>query len=396
MKAYFITPNEKGILQNAGDRPALGVGYLATALQKFGVDARIIDLNHDRWQSMRKPDIVGFSFTTPFAKQMYDLAYAVKHTFPNALTVAGGPHVSAMPMNAYLDIFDRIVVGEGEIPILQVVTGDPNRFLFGEKIKDLDTIPKPDRSLYNMKNYGLKMDGEPATPIITSRGCPFTCVYCGKQTFGKDWRGHSADYVVDEISGIVEDFGIKNFVFYDDVFTMNKKRVKEIGEKLKRSGINIKYRATTRTNLVDESVLENLAKSGCAELCYGLESGDDNILRKAHKGMTVEGNRYAVEITKKSGIKVKGYFMIGLPGETEQTALETIKFAKSLHLDEADFYACTPFPASKLWDNPEDYGVRIYHNDRALQTGNSIMETEGLTREHVDELIKLAKEEMKK
>lgn len=357
MKVTLISPRDS-FLKNAGDRPPLGIAYIGAYLRERGISVSLVDMNHSN--DVPEADIIGISIVTPNYSEAIDVAEWIKSS---TLLVAGGPHPSAVQDG--LDIFDKIVVGEGEQAMYDICVkqalgvSDKERIINTKLIEDLDTIPFPARDLLPMEKYSLKIDDEPATPIITSRGCPYGCVYCGKQMYGKRWRAHSASYVVNEMRSIKNEFDIDRFYIYDDTFTLDKKRVHDICSLMSHQLGKIRFRCTSRVDCVDRKLLNTLKRAGCDEICYGVESGNNHILRKINKGFTKDIVMRTVKETKDAGLRVKLYFMLGLPGDTEKTMQETIDFSKELEPDEADFYILTPYPGSDLWNKPAEFGIKI-------------------------------------
>ena len=309
-------------------------------------------MNHT--EDIPDSDLYGVSVVTPNYVEATELA---EELWWRGTTIAGGPHASAVPES--LNMFDHVVIGEGERSMLSICKRKKPKYLKSQLIGNLDTLPIPARDLLPMDKYSLKIEGEPATPIITSRGCPYGCVYCGKQMYGNKWRAHSASYVVKEMQSVKKEFDIDRFYIYDDTFSLDKKRVHDICSLMSQRLRKMKFRCTSRVDCVDEKLLKTLKKAGCDEICYGVESGSNDILRNINKGFTKEVVMKTVEETKAAGIRVKLYFMLGLPGDTEKTMQETKDFSKELEPDEAGFYILTPYPGSDLWDDPKKYGIEI-------------------------------------
>jgi len=366
MKVTLISPHDS-FLNDAGDRSPLGIAYIGAYLREKGIDVSLVDMNHT--SDIPDSDLYGVSVVTPNYVEATKLA---EELWWKGTTVAGGPHASAVPES--LGVFDHVVVGEGECSMLSICKRKKSKIVTSPMIKDLDTLPFPARDLLPMDKYSLEIGDEPATPIITSRGCPYGCVYCGKQMYGNKWRAHSANYVVNEMKSVKKEFGIKAFYIYDDTFTLDKKRVHDICSLISHKLRKIKFRCTSRVDCVDKKLLSSLKKAGCDEICYGVESGSNDILRNINKGFTKETVIRTVKETKDAGLRVKLYFMLGLPGDTEKTMQETIEFSKELEPDEADFYIMTPYPGSELWSNPTKFGIKIDFDPkwRYIQAGNSI------------------------
>jgi len=220
-----------------------------------------------------------------------------------------------------------------------------------DMVKNLDDIPFPARHLLEIHRYQLRnADGELETTVMTSRGCPYSCIFCYKGIYGSSFRQRSPENVMAELKQIIQDYGIKNFYFVDDLFTVNPTWLRQMNSLIRDANSGIIWRCLGRVDRVTPEILKDMADSGCSEIHYGIESGNDDILKSINKRITVEQVKEAVKWTKDAGISTKGYFMVGLPGDTEETIQRTIQFAIDLELDKAQFSLTTPLPGTKLWD----------------------------------------------
>lgn len=397
---YLINPSEKGILDNAGDRMPIGLLSIGTKLESMGYDVKLYDLNHSKLNDLKNDishdsnSIVGISvYTSPLKDEAIRVAKELR-PYSKRL-IAGGYHATAMP-ETLKEHFDAVVRGEGEnsfnFAISQngVITTMPPK---------LDKIPNINYGLLNMNKYGIEQSGKRTATMITSRGCPFHCIYCGKME--RKVRFEPIIKIRKQMRDLKE-YGFKSIYFLDDVFTLNNDRMEEITKFAKK--IKMPFRVTTRADLLNESKLEILAKNGCEWISLGIESGSNKILKNAEKGMNVQQNYDVVQMAGKLGINVKGFFIIGLPGETEFTARQTINFAKSLKecgLKKADFYYLVPFPGTAIWQQPDEFRIKIKDRDytKYLQAGKKakcVVKTEGLSSERIEELVEEAKKQWKK
>jgi len=304
--------------------------------------------------------------------------------------------------------FNLAVLGEGEITLKDILNDptalDGTRIMRGEHIKDLDTIPFPARHLVDWSKYkrGIYWGEEllePAVSIISSRGCPFNCCYCGSHVvFGRGTRFRSVRNVVAEIEHIIETMGYRGMNFHDDTFCLNRKRVFELSSEFAK--LNIVWRCLSRVDTVDEEMLLAMQKAGCKELILGVESGSQKVLNRLQKGTTVEQNLKAMKLTKKAGIQLKVGIIVGSPGETWETVEETKKLLKECPPDFWNVSVLTPFPGSAIWKYPEQYGIRILTRDLSQYAmvgkeykGTVVVETEEMSKEDIeharDELIDL-------
>lgn len=365
-------------------QPPLGLAMIAAVLMENGYDVKILDLpalglSEDilpEIVSKEKPDVVGITALTPAIDEAIKTAELVKKTDSNVPIVLGGAHGTILPEETLRSApaIDVVVRGEGEQTMLELVKAlDEDRmaglndvrgitYRSGEFIRsnperapilDLDSLPFPAFHLLSMDKYRLHPPfGQrlPAMPIITSRGCPYRCIFCSKSVFGSKYCGNSADYVIAEIQLLIEKFGIKEIKFYDDVFTLDKKRIISLCNKLKELDLDIPWTCETRVNLVNDKLLKIMKDSGCYMIEYGIESGNQTILNNLRKDITLEQIIDAFKLTQAAGIDTVAYFMIGSPGETPDTIRDTIDFAKKIDPDFVQFSLTTPYPGTDLYD----------------------------------------------
>jgi len=389
-RVLLVHPSNRAFVEHEGDRPPLGILYIAAALEAAGdVDVRVLDLTlqsrPDLDDTLRElePDIVGVTITTTVFPEAAEVATRAKQLLPNATLVAGGPHASALPVETLEQSdFDIVVRGEGERTLLELT----RRLAAGETIDDvagltyrvdgrveatpdrapiesLDDIPFPARHLLPMNEYYMAIDGTPATSIITSRGCPFGCVFCTKKVFGRLLRIRSPENIVDEIEHVVHDFGIRGFLFVDDTFTVHRSRIERVCDLIIEKKLDVIWRCWTRSDQVNQDLLQKMRSAGCTIVCFGIESGDQRVLDKAMKGTKVSTNLQAIRMAKAAGLTVKAFFMVGLPGENDESIENTIRFIDEARPHTADFYLTTPYPGSQIWNHPEELGMKIISGD---------------------------------
>lgn len=362
--------------------PPLGLAYLAAVLETKNHKVIILDgwiQNLDdnflkKTIAEFEPKLIGLTGLTVNIIQTFEMAEKIKQEFPQIPIIFGGPHASMDPVGTLKNIssIDLVCIGEGEDTILDIID-----YFSGEKkledipgiyyrkkdeiagnaprelIKDLDKIPLPARHLLPMEMYTpspKEHKNFPGTDIITSRGCPYNCAFCFKQVFGNKYRAHSPEYIIEEIKYLVKNYGIKDLFFRDDTFTVDYDRVKKICELIKKENIQITFTTLARVDRVDYDLLRQMKDAGCWKILLGIESGNQKSLDLLRKGITIEQIKKAVENCRKLGIETDGFFMIGIPEETKADAINTINFAKKLKLDFAQFYICTPYPGTYLYE----------------------------------------------
>lgn len=362
-RVFLVNPKDT-FLEKGGDRPPLGIAYISGYVKQFGADVKMYDLNHDREDRLiddlytQNPSLVSISVSTPGYNEALRLNQRIKDKWPG-YTVAGGHHVTAMPDEfETVRNFDYILRGDGEEGMARIMGKYPGTQVINSLDLDpLDQIPYPDRENLNMDRYTMRLDGEKGTTMVTGRGCLYNCNYCGSSTI-KKLRQNTPKYVIGEMKQLMERFGYKGLYIADDIFTFSRKRVSDICS-LMKSELKTKpiVRATTRVDLVDRKLLEEMYDAGFDILSFGLESGNDKILRGFDKGTDKTRAKQTVEDCHNVGIKVKGFWIMGLPGETRQTMQDTIDFAKELECEYNDVYPLVPYPSSQLWKNPK--GIEI-------------------------------------
>ena len=372
--------------------PHLGLLSLGAVLREEGhrigiVDASAQGLGYERTVEETKtfqPDIIALTAVTPSINKTVKLAAMMKGILPGIPIVIGGPHFTAVPEQTLRDysVFDYGVVGEGEATLTELVEAlssgrtppdvpgtvyrKNGKFVFSplrSSIHDLDVLPFPAWDLlpgfpsqYHPALFKYKK--LPATHIISSRGCPHNCIFCDTSVFSRQVRFHSAEYILEMIRYLVENFGIKEIIFEDDQFLINKKRVVKICEGLLKAKRPISWCCSARVNSVNDlALLKLMQQSGCWQISYGIESGNQKILDFAQKGITIHQIETAVRLTHKAGILSKGYFIFGLPYETEKTMKNTIALAKRIPLNDMSVFALTPFPGSEMYNIAEQFGT---------------------------------------
>jgi len=401
--------------------PPLGLAYMAAVLELNEIEVEILDAAVEELSlaeivqrvEQYNPTMVGVTATTPLIFVAAETIRAIKRHLPSVVTILGGVHISALPketMQTYPEI-DIGVLGEGELTLLDLARGKnlkktdgivyrhDSRILFTQSrafIRDLDDLPLPARHLLpDLRRYKLapsNFSRTPVTTMITSRGCPFGCIYCNKQVFGNSYRYTSPQRVLSEMRELVSRYKMREVKIWDDTFTLNQDRVKQICKMMCKERIDLTWSCETRVDLVNAELLAAMRKAGCWCIDYGIESGNQEILNKIGKGVTLEQIRRAVQMTKDAGIKTRGYFMIGLPGDTPKTIAQTLDFSKSLDLDFATFFITTPFPATKLYDLAEREGegtifTRDWSEYYSLNEGKVLFVPKSLTERELKDLL---------
>ena len=360
-------------------QPPMGLAQIAAVLEREGYYITIVDANalglkpKQVISHIADANIVGLTAMTPTINTATSIAHHLKQANPNLTIILGGAHATLLPEETLTSApeIDIIVRGESETTIIELLraleykqplddiqgisyrrNGEIISTVARSATVDLDSLPFPAYHLLPWQKYKPQPPHGRALPlaaIITSRGCPYQCAYCSKPIFGSKSRAQSPERVVDEIIYHKRRFGIREFAFYDDVFTLNKKTAYAIADEIIKRGLKIHWTCETRVNLVDKELLRHIKQSGCYAIAYGIESASQEILDALNKDITLEQVEEAVCLTREVGLQAIGYFMIGSPGENPETIVKTIQLAKKLKLDFAQFSITTPFPGTKLY-----------------------------------------------
>lgn len=384
--------------------------YLAAVAEECGWGAEIVDMQ-DIHDYIPKADIYAVTSSSPQFPVARRLETRLMLERPDSLRIIGGNHISACPQDLLGTYFDHAVLGEGESALESILINYParpsTRVVQGQGVDDLDVLPFPARHLIDWSKYkrgiywGKKLLA-PAVSMITSRGCPFRCCYCGSNViFGRRNRARGISNVVAEIQQVIDTLGFHGFNFHDDEFTLNRGRTITLSKEFAKLGIV--WRCLTRADLVDANLLKEMEKGGCKEIILGVESGSQAVLDRMCKGTTVKQNLKAMKMIKKAGIQLKAGIMVGSPSETWETVRETEKLLKECPPDFWNVSVFTPFPGCAVWNNPERYGIKILTRDLSQYAmvgrnhrGIVVSETEAMSKQDIeqarDELIDLLKE----
>lgn len=369
--------------------PPLSLAVIGAGLLEDGHDVKIFDLNlpENSFHRMKifiekyKPDFVGITFVSALSGEMNKAADIIKDISSKIIIIGGGPHCSSFPKKVLEESkLDIAVMGEGDFTIQEIVSKMPlekikgiayrknGKILINKRrdfIKNLDALPLPAHHLYEINKYHVSSAIARKNPVAwleTSRGCVYGCVYCNKSCFGRTFRAKSPERVVKEFI-LMKNLGFKEIHLTDDGFTTDIERAKRICDLLIKKKVEILWSTITgiRVDRVDRELLKKMKKAGCYRVYFGIESGNQRILNRIKKGITLEQVRNAVKWSKEAGLEVAGYFMIGLPDETEETMQQTIDFAKSLNLDLAKISITIPLPATELFNElSENNQIKTY------------------------------------
>jgi len=417
------TSGEQDLSHIVNIMPPMGLLSLAAWMEKHGHRSDIHDCyafpGRDEWIFSyikdRKPEYIGFSTTTSSFLDAVRLAERAKEIHPGIRTVFGGVHMSGLRERLLRDypIIDFGVVGEGEQTLLELVESDGQNpesieglvfrkngevvFTgFRKKLIDLDTLPFPAYEKLEgfPQSYKLPIFSYPKAPnttVITSRGCPYTCSYCDRSVFRRTYRYNSPEYMLELITHLHKRFNIKHVNIYDDTFTLKRERVLKFCELKIKSGLKMTFNCAARTEQLDEEMLRMMKRAGCWMISLGIETGDPDLLKRhrsylptAKMDNPLENIRAMVHLIKKSGIRAKGLFMMGLPGETEASIDKSMEYVFSLPLDEFNLAKLTPFPGAPIYGDIREHGT--FDEDwTQMNALNFMFIPRGFTRERLEE-----------
>lgn len=388
----LIDPNYSNIIYKSAKievgvpvNPLLNLALLATPIIEGGYKVKILDLNIiNNFNSFleeeikrENPRFVGITFTTPLYAQAKRLAGFIKEISPNTILIAGGAHATTFPREIVKEsLFDIVAIGEADFVMQKLLINPDWKNIKGlvfkedgniidtgraEYIDNLDDLPLPAWHLYDLKKYNkLTLSNRKSPPgyLETSRGCPWGCVFCNKNIQGRKFRVKSPKRVVDEIEYMLK-VGFKEINILDDTFSTDLNRAKAICDEIVRRGLKFPWHPLNgvRVNCVDKELFLKMKNAGCYKISFGIESGNQDVLNNIDKNIKLEQVRDAVRWAREVGFETFGYFMIALPGETEETIKDTIRFAKGLKLDMAKFNVTIPLPGTKMFEEWDRRGL---------------------------------------
>ncbi len=361
--------------QHRDKSPPLGLMYVASVLEEQGHTVKIIDFSVDKQTnfsaSIRESDIFGISFTSQQFNEAHKLIKHVRRVSGKLKILVGGPHCTIYAKDVFdaLPEIDYLVTGEGEYTTLDIVNGvhptqvkgliwkeetgelhvNPSRPI----IKNLDDIPFPARNLVPLTKYSC------SGVILTSRGCPYRCIYCLKKA-GRTWRAHSTDYVISEMNEMRENFNIHDFHICDDNFLANPTRANEIADAIlaRNWDCTLNLWGGSRVDLIakNEALIAKLAKAGLRKTGLGLESIIPEVLDAAKKDITIEEVEKTITILRKYDVSFFVFLMVGLPNDKYENVEITKKWIVKNKIKEFGVSLATPYPKTELWEYVNNYG----------------------------------------
>jgi len=355
----------------------LGLGYIASYARLHHpdveftlLDTRVATKRETQRFYESNHDVIGITVLSPVYNEVVEVVQHIRSVKPQTLICLGGAYVTTIMEEIFEETpADFAVYGEGEITFTEligylkgqhplpdikglmyrqgekIITNSPR-----EQIKDLDAIPYPAYDLYKMDRY-------PMHRIVTSRGCPYKCVFCNSSSIwlGR-WRKRSPEKVVEEIEFLIKNYKRKTFFFNDNSFNVDLKRVEKFCSLILDKELKFLWSTPVRVEIITPDIARLMKKSGCYNVGIGIESANNNILQAMKKENTIEKVSKGIRIFKEAGIEVLGQFVIGSPGDTIETVKESIDFAKKSELDFVMFYSILPFKLTEQWNYVLKYG----------------------------------------
>jgi anaerobic magnesium-protoporphyrin IX monomethyl ester cyclase len=396
--------------------PPTGLCYIAALLRENGVQVEILDaeaLGLGLSETVRRivaaqPDMVGITCKTLWVDSAGRLADALKRDMPDVCIVAGGNHPTAIPERTLNEFpaFDIVAIGEGEYTFLELLRTleqggnlqDVAGLAFRRdqriirtaprgRVLDLDKLPLPAFDLLpELTHYRPPLNSVeklPAFSLVASRGCPAQCTFCDRSVFGNRVVTHSPEYIVDMVETLRNEHGIRYLLFDDDNLLLNRRHLYRLLDLLEERDLVTPFTCQSRVDTIDEEKLKRLKRADCRMILYGVESGSPQILEAMKKGITTDQVKRAICMTRDAGIKPAGFFILGYPGETEETLQETVDLIRGCDFFDVGVFLFTPLPGSEAYQGIEHFGQYTEDWERTNALDQVVFVPEGLTEEQL-------------
>ncbi len=422
-KVSFIKPYQQASYYSIS--PPLGVTYLSSALKSHGHQASLLDLRlHPKgglslalkWVEEQAPDILGLSAFSSEAGATHELVRAIKARFPRMPVVVGGPYPSTAPERAMQDEnIDFCLIGEGEESFPRLVehilengsdagglpsvchrdNGETVINPVAEPISELDRLPVPDWGLLDMDSYYKRTRHQlfymhrNYMPILTSRGCPYQCLYC-HNIFGKRFRPYSVERALEEINMLYNRFGVRELHINDDIFNLDLKRAKGIARGIIDSGmdISISFPNAVRADRMDIELIELLKEAGTFKIAYAVETASPRLQKLLKRDLDLEKTREVIEATDGLGLFQTGFFMLGFPTETEGEMQETINYALESRLHTAGFFVVSVYEGTGLAELASSMGKDIDFDSYEREYWKASLQVSEVEPRRLEKMIK--------
>ncbi len=377
----------------ANTEPSFGLACLGAVALQAGAEVHIVEAaarglsveqTLHRLQELRA-DLVGISATTSGIEASAELARRLKAAAPRTVTAVGGCHATALPvetLRAYpgfdlavcregeatlVDLLERLAAEPGAVPrgVAGTAERDGDTIRVNEPrpyLEDLDSLPLPAWSLLEgfpraFRPSPARIRRWPCASVVLTRGCPNRCTFCDRSVFGRRCRAYSPAYAVRMIRDLRERFGVREILIEDDTFIISRERVSAFCDLLLAERVDVTWSCLGRADRVTPDLLRHMRRAGCWHISYGIESGDEAILERVNKNLDIPRIRQALAWSRAAGLRTKGFFMVGFPGENRASLAATRRLALDLPLDDISVMLLAPFPGSELFACAADYGT---------------------------------------
>jgi len=382
----------------------LSIMYAQAILDKNGYETILKDATAEQMKYKEtlefilkeKPDILVLNSAVPTIFNDCQIALDIKEKLPKIKTVIVGAPTYIIPEIIADYNLDYGIIGDSEYAILDIVQSNFSKFVVREIkntkfiehfIENLDEIPPPSLKHIHLEKYIMPFTKEKLMLVEPGRGCPFNCAFCIVPPLAKRRvRYRNPIKFVKELEKYYKGYKVKNFLFWTETATLNKKFMIKICQEIIRRGLKIKWMTTSRTDTVDEELLTIMKKAGCWLISYGIESCNQNILDIIDKGTSVESAKKAIEIAHRSGIKVMAHVIIGLPKQTKKSIQETVYWLIKNKVDYAQFYCAVPYKGTKLRAIAEQNNWIESNDPRKYEIDNAVMRNEFMSTKEIEEM----------
>jgi anaerobic magnesium-protoporphyrin IX monomethyl ester cyclase len=405
--------------------PTLGLATIAASAMQRGHTVEILDLSYTpyNFEDVKtrilefQPDVIGITATTPLMNQLRDISVLAKDICPSVRVIGGGAHVSSLPRESLLEsCLDAVLVGEADISFAEYCDGKPPKDIKGLYYRDgeqilstelqtpianLDDLPLPawelyDKEIYRKHGSRLFARHQPVASVEFSRGCVYKCDYCAsKMTMALGYRKKSPARCAAELKKL-ESLGFREAVLVDDIFTSDQEWASRVCDAIIDAGVKIAWTCTNgiRVESADEGLFEKMYKAGCYRVSFGFESGNDAILKSFGKGgkASIEQGKQAARIARKAKLETSGFFMLGLAADTEETMMDTIRFASELPLEMIKFGRTVAFPGTEMFNRYHEKNIINSYNwdDYYTYSNESLFTHDHLSKEIVAKYTQIA------
>lgn len=388
----------------------LGLAYIAAVLEREGMAVDLIDAPVERLSPSGvvdricdfAPDAIGITSTTTFFKNAREIAAPIKKRKPEVPIIIGGNHITIHPEELLKhSYFDFAVLGEGEVTMIELLDAISGGREIGrvkgiayrknaqlriapkrERIKDLDSLPFPARHLLPIHRYSPMPNDEyrlPKTAMITSRGCPYHCIFCDHNVYGNLYTSYTPRRIVLEMKHLVDTYGIKDIAFVDSLFAISREKVEGFLKEMEKERMNVTWTCTIRCDTMHKSLLKRMKEAGCWRVRIGIESGNEEVLRFIKKGVSKEEIRRVVKWADEVNLQPKAFFMLGHCSDTRETIEETIRFARSIPLKDITVQLNTPLKGTEQFTLYKKYGDLVSNNPEDYSFWQPVFLPQGLT-----------------